>query len=99
MQTELKLRQITQTTIKDFKGKIKDKQNEIEVLKEMVKSSNMQAKAKDIDIQRLTKKIQRMEKFVDFNKGVSELGHAEPQHRSSDMNIKENQFKEEQYYS
>ena len=50
MQAEVKLRQITQTTLKDFKGKLKEKANEIEVLKEMVKSANMQAKAKDIDI-------------------------------------------------
>jgi len=33
-----------------MKSKFKDKLNEIEVLKEMVKSSNKQAKAKDIDI-------------------------------------------------
>lgn len=40
-----------------MKTKLKDQVNEIEVLKEMVKSSNKQAKAKDIDIQRLSKKI------------------------------------------
>ena len=39
--------------MKDLKQKIKEKNAEIEVLKEMVKSANMQAKAKDIDIQRL----------------------------------------------
>jgi len=33
-----------------MKVKLKDKLNEIEVLKEMVKSANKQAKAKDIDI-------------------------------------------------
>jgi hypothetical protein len=36
--------------MRDLKIKHKDKLNEIEVLKEMVKSANMQAKAKDIDI-------------------------------------------------
>ena len=36
--------------MKDLKQKIKEKNAEIEVLKEMVKSANMQAKAKDIDI-------------------------------------------------
>ena len=46
----MKLRQITQTTMKDLRGKLKDKLNEIEVLKEMVRSANKQAKAKDIDI-------------------------------------------------
>jgi hypothetical protein len=40
-----------------MKIKMKDQTNEIEVLKEMVKSSNKAAKAKDIDIQRLNKKI------------------------------------------
>lgn len=35
----------------------------------------MQAKAKDIDIQRLTKKISRMEKLIEMNKGVSEPIH------------------------
>ena len=34
---------------------------EIEVLKEMVKSANMQAKSKDIDVSRLQKKIKRLE--------------------------------------
>ena len=53
MATEVKLRQVTQTTLRDLKVKMKDKQSEIEVLKEMVKSSNKQAKAKDIDISRL----------------------------------------------
>ena len=42
-----------------MKAKIKDKNAEIEVLKEMVKSANMQAKAKDIDVNRLQKKINR----------------------------------------
>jgi hypothetical protein len=40
-----------------MKNKMKEQQNEVEVLKEMVKSATKQAKAKDIDIQRLTKKI------------------------------------------
>ena len=53
-QAEMKLRQITQTTLRDMKVKAKDQLNEIEVLKEMVKSATKQAKAKDIDIQRLS---------------------------------------------
>lgn len=56
-QAEMKLRQITQTTLRDMKLKMKEQANEVEVLKEMVKSATKQAKAKDIDIQRLTKKI------------------------------------------
>jgi hypothetical protein len=52
-QAEVKIRQLTQATIKDLKRKMKEKQNEIEVLKEMVKSSSGSLKAKDIDNQRL----------------------------------------------
>ena len=57
MQSEVKLRQITQTTLKDMKNRMKERINEIDVLKEMVRSANTQAKAKDIDITRLNKKI------------------------------------------
>ncbi len=45
-----------------MRAKIKDKNAEIEVLKEMVKSANMQAKSKDIDVSRLQKKINRLQK-------------------------------------
>jgi ribosomal protein L10 len=37
----VKIRQLTQATVKDLKNKIKEKNAEIEVLKEMVKSSNI----------------------------------------------------------
>ena len=56
MQAEVKIRQLTQATIKDLKTKVKEKQNEISVLKEMIKSSSNSLKAKDIDIQRLNKR-------------------------------------------
>lgn len=39
----------------------KDQEQEILVLKEMVKSVNMQLKSKDIDIQRLNIKIKRLQ--------------------------------------
>lgn len=68
MQTEVKLRQVTQTTLRDIKGQLKEKISEIEVLKEMVKSANMQTKAKDIDVQRLVKKVSRLEKMSDIRK-------------------------------
>ena len=45
--------------MKDLKGKIKEKNAEIEVLKEMVKSANMQVKAKDVDLDRLKKRMNR----------------------------------------
>ena len=38
---EVKLRQITSTTLKDMKNKLKERAAEIEVLKEMVKSANI----------------------------------------------------------
>lgn len=69
-QAEMKLRQVTQTTLRDNKAKLKDQQNEIEVLKEMVKSATTQAKAKDIDIQRLHKKMQRLEKLTEMSRGM-----------------------------
>lgn len=69
-QAEMKLRQVTQTTLRDMKLKMKEQANEVEVLKEMVKSATKQAKAKDIDIQRLSKKIQRLEKLVELSKGM-----------------------------
>lgn len=53
LQAEVKIRQLTQATLKDLKKKIKEKDTEIEVLKEMVKSSNITAKSKDTDMQRL----------------------------------------------
>ena len=53
LQAEVKLRQLTQATVKDLKAKIKDKDAEIEVLKEMVKSANQQAKTKEGDVNRL----------------------------------------------
>jgi hypothetical protein len=50
MALEVKMRQLTQATIKDLKQQLKERQAEVEVLKEMVKASNTQLKAKDLDI-------------------------------------------------
>ena len=44
-----------------MKAKLKDKNAEIEVLKEMVKSANSHAKSKDIDVSRLQRKINRLQ--------------------------------------
>jgi len=54
--------------VKDLKIKVKQKQDEIDVLKEMVKSSSNSLKAKDMDISRMNKRIQRLEKLVEINK-------------------------------
>ena len=71
MQAEVKIRQLTQATVKDLKTKVKEKQNEINVLKEMIKSSSSSLKAKDIDIQRLNKRNQRLEKLVEINNNLN----------------------------
>lgn len=68
LQAEVKIRQLTQATVKDLKIKVKQKQDEIDVLKEMVKSSSNSLKAKDMDISRMNKRIQRLEKLVEINK-------------------------------
>ena len=89
-QAEMKLRQITQTTLRDMKVKAKDQANEIEVLKEMVKSATKQAKAKDIDIQRLSQKIKRLEKFAEMNKGMLPMdGQSQYQGDGSMLGIQE----------
>jgi hypothetical protein len=46
----MKLKTLTSTTVKDLKNQLKERNAEVEVLKEMVKSANSQTKAKDIDI-------------------------------------------------
>lgn len=50
MAGEVKIKQLTQATIKDLKTQLRERAAEVDVLKEMVKSTNMQVKAKDIDI-------------------------------------------------
>lgn len=93
MQAEVKIRQLTQATIKDLKLKIKGKQDEINVLKEMVKSSSQSLKAKDIDINRLTKRNNRLEKLVDINKNL-DIGN-----RASRANLEQDiiQERDEQF--
>jgi len=81
MQAEVKIRQLTQATIKDLKLKLKQKTNEIDVLKEMVKSTSNSLKAKDVDNQRLNKRIQRLEKLVEVNKNF-EGANTRQQHRN-----------------
>ena len=74
MQAEVKIRQLTQATVKDLKLRLKQKTDEIEVLKEMVKANSASMKAKDIDISRLNKRINRLEKLVEINKNLDGLG-------------------------
>lgn len=41
MQAEVRIKQLTMATLKDLKSKIREKDAEIDVLKEMVKSANI----------------------------------------------------------
>lgn len=61
----MKIKQLTTSTIKDLKLSLKERSAEIEVLKEMVKSANLESKAKEIDIQRLKNKLLRIENSSD----------------------------------
>eukprot|EP00349_Pseudokeronopsis_sp_Brazil_P010883 CAMPEP_0202979706 /NCGR_PEP_ID=MMETSP1396-20130829/85788_1 /ASSEMBLY_ACC=CAM_ASM_000872 /TAXON_ID= /ORGANISM="Pseudokeronopsis sp., Strain Brazil" /LENGTH=85 /DNA_ID=CAMNT_0049719261 /DNA_START=634 /DNA_END=891 /DNA_ORIENTATION=+ len=70
--------------MKDMKNKLKEKLSEIEVLKEMIKSANMQAKAKDIDISRLQKRIQRLEKMTEISKAMPQEA---PQNYQRETNV------------
>ena len=93
MQAEVKIRQLTQATVKDLKLKIKDKQNEINVLKEMVKSSSQSLKAKDIDIQRLEKRNKRLEKLNEINKNLDGVGGGRDSRVRNDV-IQEEEFED-----
>jgi transposase len=64
--TEQKLKQISDTQVRDANKKLKDKLGEVEVLKDMLKSANRQIKSKDIDIKRLLTRIEKIEKIADI---------------------------------
>ena len=53
--------------MKDLNKKVRDKETEVEVLKEMVKSAQLQLKGKENEVLRLTKQIKRMQRegYVD----------------------------------
>ena len=81
LQAEVKIRQLTGATLKDMKQKVKEKNAEIEVLKEMVKSANTQIKAKDTDINRLKKRLQRLNDGETVsNYGGSRRGNSSSRH-------------------
>ena len=62
--------------MKDLKAKLKDKDAEIEVLKEMVKSANLATKAKEIDIGRLRTRLNRIEKGAGTDSGSNYGGRS-----------------------
>lgn len=67
LQAEVKIRQLTGATVKDLKMNVKQKQSEIDVLKEMIRASSSQLKTKDNDIANLSERVQILEKLVEIN--------------------------------
>ena len=55
---------------KDLAEQIKSRDSEMEVLKEMIRSTKLQLKSKDTDIQRLNIKIKRLEKTNEIRKNM-----------------------------
>lgn len=55
---------------KDWKDRLKEKESEMEVLKEMLRSSKVQLKSKETDIQRLNIKIKRLEKTNEIRENM-----------------------------
>lgn len=62
-----KIKQLQASTIKDLNKKLTDRDTEIAVLKEMIKSAQLETKGKENEIGRLERKIKRMltEGYVD----------------------------------
>ena len=58
---EQKVKVTSQITIKDLKKKTAEKIREVELMKELVKSSNKQLSSKDFDIKRYKIKIDKLE--------------------------------------
>jgi hypothetical protein len=84
IQAEMKLKTLTSTTVKDLKNQLKERNAEVEVLKEMVKSANSQTKAKEIDIQRLTKKLNRLgDRDASSSSGAARQKEPSPPSRNS----------------
>ena len=62
---------------KDLAQKLKERDSEIEVLKEMLRSSRLQLKSKDTDIQRLNIKIKRLEKTNEIRENmINQVAHS-----------------------
>jgi len=62
-----KVKQLTNGTIKELQRKVGEKENEVEVLKEMVRSGQLQIKGKDRELDHYKRKVERMLKkgYVD----------------------------------
>lgn len=77
LQAEVKNRQLTGATVKDLKMSVKQKQSEIDVLKEMVRATSNQLKSKDNDISNLHERVQILEKLVEINQNLKGLGYTQ----------------------
>ena len=53
-----------------LKDSVKERESEIDVLKEMIRGIKLQVKSKDTDIQRLTIKIKRLEKTNEIRESM-----------------------------
>lgn len=59
---QLKLKQISKTVVADLNKKLTDKDKEIKLMKEMIKGHHLEIEAKQKDIARLCKKIEKLKK-------------------------------------
>lgn len=60
---ETRLKKLKNGKLNEFKKKLKDKQNEVDVLKDMVVSSKWEIKAKEINNKKLMNRIKNLEKI------------------------------------
>ena len=70
---------------KEWKDRLKAKDSEMEVLKEMLRSSKVQLKSKETDIQRLNIKIKRLEKTNEIRENmINDIANNVKQGRNGD---------------
>mmetsp|Transcript_17993 Transcript_17993/g.30632 ORF Transcript_17993/g.30632 Transcript_17993/m.30632 type:complete len:226 (-) Transcript_17993:145-822(-) len=95
VQLEVKLKQLTQATIKDLKMELRQRNTEVATLKDMLKSQTSSLKAKDIDISRLNKRLQKMERLSEVNKNLEQQykgGRGEPAYAEQLPEVKQPQL-------
>jgi len=75
-----KLSKLKQGKVTELQKKIRDQASEIEILKEMVKSTKNEIKAKEISISKYKKRMTSLEKIAKIRSKVSEINSNESQH-------------------
>lgn len=83
--TNTKLNKLKQGKITEFQKKIKDLTSEVNVLKEMVKSSKNEVRSKDISLSSYKKRLTSLEKISKIRSKVSEMHSSHSQ--NSQRNI------------